>query len=82
MNMSATMEKMKEMRLHGMVSSLKNIMNNGLSNNLTVYEILTHLIETEYLERSNKTRYYYRSYRCWEKLHRMRSRASGLCIGI
>lgn len=54
MNMSATMEKMKEMRLHGMVSSLKNIMNNGLSNNLTVYEILTHLIETEYLERSNK----------------------------
>lgn len=54
MNISQTIEKMKQMKFYGMVSSLKNIMDNDFSNELNAYELLTHLIEAEHTERSNR----------------------------
>lgn len=54
MNNQATMEKMQEMRLHGMLRAFGETLGTGMQNKFTVDEMIAHLIDAEYDERYNR----------------------------
>ncbi len=54
MNNQATLEKMKALKLYGMMNSFQNMMDTGGIHDLKCDEMLAHLIEAEYDERHNK----------------------------
>ncbi len=54
MNNQATMEKMQEMRFHGMMRAFQSTMETGVKNNFTADELIGHLIDSEYDERKNR----------------------------
>jgi len=54
MNNQATMEKMKEMRLHGMHRAFKEIGEGSAHESLTPDELIAHLIDSEWDDRYNR----------------------------
>ena len=54
MNNQGTIEKMQEMRLHGMLSSFRETFSTGMKNKFTVDEMVAHLIDAEWDERYNR----------------------------
>lgn len=54
MNNQATMEKMQEMRLHGMLRSFRESFGAGMQNKFTADEMIAHLIDAEWDERYNR----------------------------
>lgn len=54
MNNQATVEKMQQMKLHGMVRAFKSTMETGIKNNFTADELVAHLIDTEWDDRYNR----------------------------
>ncbi len=54
MNNQATIEKMQEMRLFGMLSSFRETFSTGMQNKFTVDEMVAHLIDAEWDERYNR----------------------------
>jgi DNA replication protein DnaC len=54
MNNQATIEKMQDMRLHGMLRAFKELNSNGSGDSLTPDEMLAHLIEAEEDYRYNR----------------------------
>jgi DNA replication protein DnaC len=54
MNNQATMEKMREMRLLGMLSSFRETFATGMQNKFTVDEMVAHLVDAEWDERCNR----------------------------
>ena len=54
MNNQATMEKMKEMRLHGMLNSFRETFSTGMQNKYTIDEMIAHLVDAEWDERYNR----------------------------
>jgi DNA replication protein DnaC len=54
MNNQATMEKMREMRLHGMLRTFRETFNAGMQEKFTVDEMIAHLIDAEWDERYNR----------------------------
>ncbi|MFA5518878.1 MAG: IS21-like element helper ATPase IstB [Spirochaetota bacterium] len=54
MNNQATMEKMQEMRLHGMLRSFRESFESGMQNKFTADEMIAHLVDAEWDERYNK----------------------------
>jgi DNA replication protein DnaC len=54
MNNQATMEKMQEMRLHGMLRAFGETLGTGMQNKFTVDEMIAHLVDAEYDERYNR----------------------------
>ena len=54
MNNQATLEKMKELKLAGMMHSFQNMLDTGNIHDLKNDEMIAHLIEAEYDERYNK----------------------------
>ncbi len=54
MNNQATIEKMQEMRLHGMLSSFRETFSTGMQNKFTADEMVAHLIDAEWDERYNR----------------------------
>ena len=54
MNIEATLQKMSIMKLGGMANALRNIIDKGLIKDLSVNEVLTHLVDSEYDDRYNK----------------------------
>ena len=54
MNNSATIEKMQEMRLNGMMKAFSETFATGMQNKFTVDEIVSHLIDAEWDERYNR----------------------------
>jgi DNA replication protein DnaC len=54
MNNQATMEKMQEMRMHGMLRSFRETFSTGMQNKFTVDEMIAHLIDAEWDERYNR----------------------------
>jgi DNA replication protein DnaC len=58
-NNQATLNKMQAMRLHGMVCAFRASMETGVKHKFTPDELLSHLVDAEWDERSNRkiTRY-------------------------
>jgi len=54
MNNQATMEKMRKMKLHGMVRAFQSTMETSVKNNFTADELLAHLIDAEWDDRYNR----------------------------
>ena len=54
MNNNATIEKMQQLRLFGMLSAFQSILKNPATANYTNDELLSHLIEAECLDRDNR----------------------------
>lgn len=54
MNNQGTIEKMQEMRLHGMLNAFRETFSTGMKNKFTVDEIVAHLIDAEWDERYNR----------------------------
>ncbi|HRX49524.1 MAG TPA: IS21-like element helper ATPase IstB [Spirochaetota bacterium] len=54
MNNPATIEKMQEMRLNGMMKAFSETFATGMQNKFTVDEIVSHLIDAEWDERYNR----------------------------
>lgn len=54
MNNQATMEKMKELRLHGMQRAFKETFDSSLHEGLTPDELIAHLIDAEWDDRYNR----------------------------
>ncbi len=54
MNNNQTLEKMKEMRLHGMCRSFETMLQSGTQNDTTADQIIGSLIESEWLDRVNR----------------------------
>ncbi len=54
MNNKATIEKMAQLRLYGMQAAYQNIVENPATTDYTNDEILSHLVEAEYLDRENR----------------------------
>ena len=54
MNNKATIEKMQQLRLYGMQSAYQSILQNPVAINYTNDELLSHLIEAEWLDRNNR----------------------------
>jgi len=54
MNNQETMEKMKQLKLHGMRQSFQNMLDTGSIHDLENDEMIAHLIEAEYDARYNK----------------------------
>jgi len=54
MNNQATIEKMQEMRLLGMLSSFRETFSTGMQSKFTVDEMVAHLIDAEWDERFNR----------------------------
>jgi DNA replication protein DnaC len=54
MNNSATLEKMQEMKLHGMVRAFRDTFDSGIKNKFTPDEMLAFLVDAEYDERLNR----------------------------
>ena len=54
MNNQGTIEKMQQMKLHGMVKAFKTTMETGIKKNLTVDEAIGHLVDAEWDDRYNR----------------------------
>lgn len=54
MNNQSTMEKMHQMRLHGMHRAFKETFSTGMQNKFTVDEMVAHLVDAEHDERYNR----------------------------
>lgn len=54
MNNQGTIEKMQQMKLHGMVRAFKSTMETGVKNKFTTDELVAHLIDTEWDDRCNR----------------------------
>ena len=54
MNNQGTIEKMHQMRLHGMVRAFKSTMETAVKNNYTTDELVAHLIDSEWDDRHNR----------------------------
>jgi DNA replication protein DnaC len=54
MNNQATMEKLREMRLHGMLRSFRETFATGVQEKFTVDEMVAHLVDAEWDERYNR----------------------------
>lgn len=54
MNNQATMEKMKELRLHGMQRAFKGTFESSLHESLTPDELIAHLVDAEWDDRYNR----------------------------
>lgn len=54
MNNQATLEKMHQMKLHGMMRAFNTALEAGLSNQFTLDEMLAHLIDAEWDDRHNR----------------------------
>jgi len=54
MNNQATIQKMQEMRLNGMLRSFRETFQSGMQNKLTADEMIAHLIDAEWDERYNR----------------------------
>lgn len=54
MNNQATVEKMQEMKLAGMVRAFKSTMETGMKKNFTADELIGHLVDTEWDDRYNR----------------------------
>lgn len=54
MNNQATIEKMREMKLHGMLRAFQSTMETSVKNNFTADELLAHLIDAEWDDRYNR----------------------------
>jgi len=54
MNNQGTMEKMQQMRLHGMLRAFKSSMDSGMQKSFTADELLAHLVDAEWDERLNR----------------------------
>jgi len=54
MNITATLEKLKTMKLHGFENAYRTIYESGGNSNFTIDELMGHLIDAEYNERYNK----------------------------
>lgn len=55
-NNRETLNKMREMKLHGMLQAFSNILETGQSNQYTIDELLTHIVDAEWDERSYRKR--------------------------
>lgn len=55
-NNQITIEKMKQMRLHGMAGAFENILETGMGNKFTIDEFLTHLVDCEWNDRNERKR--------------------------
>jgi len=53
-NNSATIEKMKSMRLHGMAEAFKNLLETGRTMKLTIDEVVSYLIDSEWDFKHNR----------------------------
>jgi len=54
MNNQGTMEKMQQMRLHGMLRAFKSSMETPIQKSFTADELLAHLVDAEWDERLNR----------------------------
>lgn len=54
MNNEPTLEKMKKMRLFGMHRSLENALNTGIIHDFSANEFISHLVEAEYEDKSER----------------------------
>lgn len=54
MNNSATLEKLQEMKLHGMARAFRDTFDSGMKNKFTPDELLAFLVDSEYDERLNR----------------------------
>ena len=54
MNNQGTMEKLEQMRLHGMLRAFKSSMDSGMQKSFTADELLAHLVDAEWDERLNR----------------------------
>ena len=54
MTHQATLEKLHEMRLHGMAHAFRATMNAGFAQNFTSDELIAHLVDAEWEERFNR----------------------------
>jgi len=54
MNNQATLEKMQEMRLHGMMQAFRETFSTGIQHKFTVDEMIAHLVDAEWDERYNR----------------------------
>ena len=50
----ATMNKMSEMRLHGMVAAFRNLLETGRNMDLTTDEVVSYLVDSEWDEKHNR----------------------------
>jgi DNA replication protein DnaC len=55
-NNQVTIEKMKEMRLHGMAHAFQTLLETGVNEKYTIDELLTHLIDSEWGDRNERKR--------------------------
>jgi DNA replication protein DnaC len=55
-NNQATITKMRELRLHGMARAFQSILETGMNSSFTVDELLTHLIDAEWDDRTGRKR--------------------------
>ena len=69
MNNQATMEKMKEMKLHGMYRAFRETFEGSLHESLTPDELIAHLVDAEWDDRYNR------------KLERLLAREHHFAIG-
>jgi DNA replication protein DnaC len=53
-NNQATLERMQQMKLHGMVRAFRSSMESGTKNQFTADEFLTHLVDAEWDERHDR----------------------------
>lgn len=54
MTNEATLEKMKQMKLHGMLNAFQSTMQTNINHNFTTDELIAHLIDAEWEERYNR----------------------------
>lgn len=54
MTHEATLEKMHQMKLHGMANAFRATMEKGFTHNFTTDELIAHLIDSEWEERYNR----------------------------
>jgi len=54
MTHEATLEKMHEMKLHGMANAYHTTMKNGFTENFTADELIAHLVDSEWEDRFNR----------------------------
>ena len=53
-NNDATIAKMRELRLHGMTATYKQILETGMNEKYTLDELLTHLVDAEWFDRRQR----------------------------
>ena len=54
MTNEATLEKMKQMKLHGMLNAFQSTMQTHITHHFTTDELIAHLIDAEWQERYNR----------------------------